>query len=82
MTTSTSSLSGRTWKASTSRSSITFPSATTDHGVAISSGINTRAGVQRILRYAFEYAVRNGRKKVTVVHKANVLKALTGIVPG
>ena len=52
------------------------------HGVAISSGINTRAGVQRILRYAFEYAVRNGRKKVTAVHKANVLKALTGIVPG
>ncbi len=49
------------------------------HGVAISSGVNTRAGAERILRYAFEYAVRNGRKKVTVVHKANVLKALTGL---
>lgn len=49
------------------------------HGVAISSGVNTRAGAQRILRYAFEYAVRNGRKKVTAVHKANALKALTGL---
>ena len=47
--------------------------------VAISSGVNTRDGSRRIARYAFEYAVRNGRKKVTIVHKANVLKALTGI---
>lgn len=49
------------------------------HAVALSTGINTRAGSRRILRYAFEYAVRHGRKKVTVVHKANVLKALTGV---
>ncbi len=49
------------------------------HGVAISSGVNTREGSRRIARFAFEYAVRNGRKKVTIVHKANVLKALTGI---
>jgi isocitrate dehydrogenase (NAD+) len=48
-------------------------------GVAISSGINTREGCRRIAKYAFEYAVKNGRKKVTIVHKANVLKALTGI---
>jgi isocitrate dehydrogenase (NAD+) len=47
--------------------------------VAISSGVNTRSGSTRIVRFAFEYALRNGRKKVTVVHKANVLKALTGI---
>ena len=47
--------------------------------VAISSGVNTRAGSRRIAQYAFDYAVRNGRKKVTIVHKANVLKALTGI---
>jgi isocitrate dehydrogenase (NAD+) len=47
--------------------------------VAISSGVNTREGSRRIARFAFEYAVRNGRKKVTIVHKANVLKALTGI---
>ncbi len=56
-----------------------IPVGDDDHGVAISSGINTRTGAQRILRYAFEYAVRNGRKKVTAVHKANVLKALTGL---
>lgn len=49
------------------------------HGVALSSGVNTREGSRRIARYAFEYAARNGRKKVTIVHKANVLKALTGI---
>ncbi len=47
--------------------------------VAISSGVNTRAGCRRIAEFAFQYAVRNGRKKVTIVHKANVLKALTGI---
>ena len=41
--------------------------------------MNTREGSRRIARFAFEYAVRNGRKKVTIVHKANVLKALTGI---
>ena len=46
---------------------------------AISSGINTRAGSRRIAEYAFDYAVKNGRRKVTTVHKANVLKALTGI---
>src|SRR3954464_942570 len=49
------------------------------HAVAISSGVNTKAGSRRILEYAFECALRNGRRKVTVVHKANVLKALTGV---
>ena len=49
------------------------------HAVAISSGVNTRAGCQNIAEFAFDYATRNGRKKVTIVHKANVLKALTGI---
>jgi len=49
------------------------------HAVAISQGINTRQECLRIIRFAFDYAVRHGRKKVTVVHKANVLKALTGI---
>ena len=49
------------------------------HAVAISSGVNTRDGSRRIVRYAFEHAVKLGRKKVTLVHKANVLKALTGV---
>jgi len=51
-----------------------------DHkAVAFSAGFNTRSGCQRIIRYAFDYALAHGRKKVTVVHKANILKALTGI---
>jgi isocitrate dehydrogenase (NAD+) len=47
--------------------------------VALSSGANTRVGINRIARYAFEYAVKHGRKKITIVHKANVLKVLTGL---
>ena len=46
---------------------------------AISSGINTRAGSRRVAEFAFDYALKHGRKKVTIVHKANVLKALSGI---
>lgn len=49
------------------------------HAVAMATGINTRAGCRRILEYAFEHAIATGRKKVTVVHKANIMKALTGI---
>ncbi|HYZ21041.1 MAG TPA: isocitrate/isopropylmalate family dehydrogenase [Rhodopila sp.] len=49
------------------------------HAVAISSGVNTREGARRIIRYAFAHALRLGRRKVTIVHKANVLKALTGV---
>jgi isocitrate dehydrogenase (NAD+) len=47
--------------------------------VAIGSGINTRAGSRRIAEFAFDFAARHGRKRVTIVHKANVLKALTGV---
>ncbi|HYJ78196.1 MAG TPA: isocitrate/isopropylmalate family dehydrogenase [Longimicrobiaceae bacterium] len=39
----------------------------------------TRFGVNRILRYAFEYAVRHGRGKVTLAHKANILKYTQGL---
>jgi isocitrate dehydrogenase (NAD+) len=45
----------------------------------MATGINTRAGSRRLLEYAFEHAIATGRKKVTVVHKANIMKALTGI---
>jgi isocitrate dehydrogenase (NAD+) len=47
--------------------------------VAMATGINTRAGSRRLLEFAFEHAVATGRKKVTIVHKANIMKALTGI---
>jgi isocitrate dehydrogenase (NAD+) len=49
------------------------------HAVAIASGINTRQGSRRLLEFAFAHAVAVGRKKVAIVHKANIMKALTGI---
>ena len=49
------------------------------HAVAIGAGVNTRAGSKHIVDFAFDYAIKNGRRKVTVVHKANIMKALTGI---
>ncbi|HXW64137.1 MAG TPA: isocitrate/isopropylmalate family dehydrogenase [Burkholderiaceae bacterium] len=49
------------------------------HAVAIATGVNTRAGSTRLLEFAFEHAIAAGRKKVTIVHKANIMKALTGI---
>jgi len=47
--------------------------------VAESMAIVTRGGCERIVRYAFEYALRHGRKKVTIVHKANILKMVSGL---
>ena len=41
--------------------------------------IITRAASQRIARYAFDYAVKNGRRKVTAVHKANIMKLSDGL---
>jgi isocitrate dehydrogenase (NAD+) len=41
--------------------------------------IITRFGAERISRYAFEYARRHGRKKVTLAHKANILKYTQGL---
>jgi isocitrate dehydrogenase (NAD+) len=49
------------------------------HAIGMSTGINTRQGCRNILKFAFDYAIANGRRKVTVVHKANIMKALTGI---
>jgi isocitrate dehydrogenase (NAD+) len=39
----------------------------------------TRTGSERIVRYAFDLARRVGRKKVTIVHKANILKSTSGL---
>jgi isocitrate dehydrogenase (NAD+) len=46
---------------------------------AESIAIITRGGSERIVRYAFEYAVKHHRKKVTLVHKANILKFSQGL---
>lgn len=50
-----------------------------DGSRAESKMIATRKGCERIVRYAFDLARRCGRKKVTVVHKANILKDVTGL---
>jgi 3-isopropylmalate dehydrogenase len=46
---------------------------------AVSCKVNTRQGSRRIARAAFEFARRHGRRKVTVVHKANVVRASDGL---
>jgi 3-isopropylmalate dehydrogenase len=46
---------------------------------AISCKINTKKGSERIVRAAFEFARENHRKKVTIVHKANVVRATDGL---
>ncbi|HET6586277.1 MAG TPA: isocitrate dehydrogenase [Oleiagrimonas sp.] len=50
-----------------------------DGEVAQSMVRNTRKGATRIVRYAFEMAVQKGRKKVTAVHKANIIKTASGL---
>ena len=42
-------------------------------------GVVTRSGSERIVRAAFEYARKHGRKKVTIVHKANIMKFTSGL---
>ena len=56
-----------------------IPMGDDPHAVAIGSGVNTRVGCRRISEFAFEYAIANKRKKVTIVHKANIMKALSGM---
>ncbi|MCL4813421.1 MAG: isocitrate/isopropylmalate dehydrogenase family protein [Vicinamibacteraceae bacterium] len=46
---------------------------------AVSCKVNTRKGSERIVRAAFDFARKFGRKKVTVVHKANVVRATDGL---
>lgn len=46
---------------------------------AESIAVITRYGSERIVRYAFEYALAHGRRKVTLVHKANILKYSQGL---
>jgi 3-isopropylmalate dehydrogenase len=47
--------------------------------IAISCKINTKKGSERIVRAAFEFARKHRRRKVTVVHKANVVRASDGL---
>ena len=56
-----------------------MPVGNDPRGIAMSAGFNSRVECRRIAHYAFEYAVKHGRRNVTIVHKANILKALTGL---
>ncbi len=56
-----------------------IPVAGDPKAIAQSLAIVTHKGCERIARFAFDYAVMHGRKKVTVVHKANILKAVSGL---
>jgi len=47
--------------------------------VAVAMRLTTREGARRICRFAFEYARRRGFRKVTAVHKANILKETCGL---
>src|SRR6266550_3354821 len=57
----------------------TFKIGTDRRAMAQAMSIVTREGSERIAKYAFEYAKQHGRKKVTIVHKANILKATSGL---
>jgi isocitrate dehydrogenase (NAD+) len=50
-----------------------------DENTAESIKLFTRSGCERIVRFAFDYAVKQGRKKVTAVHKANIMKLTDGM---
>ncbi|MFU8830661.1 MAG: isocitrate dehydrogenase [Wenzhouxiangella sp.] len=50
-----------------------------DGSRAESKMVVTRVGCERVVRFAFELARRAGRRKVTAVHKANILKDVTGM---
>lgn len=47
--------------------------------IADSTARITEAGSERIVRFCFEYARRNGKRRVTLVHKANILKTSSGL---
>jgi isocitrate dehydrogenase (NAD+) len=57
----------------------TIPLPGEPKAVAESVAIVTRRGCERVIRYAFEYALANGRHKVTICHKANILRAVSGL---
>ena len=48
-------------------------------GVVESLKVVTEKSTERLCRFAFEYARANGRKKVTLVHKANIMKVTDGL---
>lgn len=62
---------------------IQFINSKAGNAIKADSGLSikmiTEAGSRRIVKYAFEYARKNGRKKVTATHKANIMKFSDGL---
>jgi isocitrate dehydrogenase (NAD+) len=56
-----------------------IPIGNDPHAVAQATGFLTREICLKIATFAFEYALNTNRRKITVVHKANILKKLTGL---
>jgi isocitrate dehydrogenase (NAD+) len=56
-----------------------IPIAGDPKAVAQSVAVVTRHGCERVVRYACDYAVSRGRRKVSICHKANILKAASGL---
>ncbi|WP_429074852.1 isocitrate dehydrogenase [Aeromonas veronii] len=50
-----------------------------DNKSAEAMSIITREGAERIVKFAFELARQEGRKKITIIHKANILKSTSGL---
>ncbi len=65
------------------RELISWLQARSSSSIRSDSGISVKpmsvAGTQRILRFAFDYARRHGRRRVTAVHKANIMKFTDGL---
>jgi len=55
-----------------------FKQGTLDE-IAVQEDVNTRKGVERVIRYAFDYARKNGRKKVLMTDKSNVMTFAHGL---
>ena len=62
---------------------IEFVAKNTAHRIRPDSGISlkpiSRTATERIVHFAFQYAIANGRRKVTAVHKANIMKHSDGL---
>src|SRR5438105_8142998 len=55
-----------------------FKQGTPDE-ISVQEDVNTRKGVERVIRYAFDYARKNGRKKVLMTDKSNVMTYAHGL---
>lgn len=55
------------------------PEGDDEHAVAVATAFNSKSNLKRLIRFTANFALEKGRKRITVVHKANILKMLSGI---